>query len=205
MPRQPGVKGATPPRRRRHSCEEPWYTTDVPFVEPALRTPSHHTASLCNPRGLRGGIRHLRSALDTISFQTSSRRLGLRRAKRLPPVIPLTQGYPWTPAMISGERFCRLPHHPPPIRLRQSATPTSALQTPGPASHTHQTASAPKHPPTAKQSAAAGKHSPFRPIDRHLDLPVRRRASISTSTASTLAPQPATAVPPPGPTATPTP
>jgi len=44
VPRQAGVKGATPPCRRRHSCEEPWYTTDVPFVVLGLRTPSYHTA-----------------------------------------------------------------------------------------------------------------------------------------------------------------
>ncbi len=37
--RQPkGSEGASPPCRRRALHEEPWQTTDVPFVEPALRT-----------------------------------------------------------------------------------------------------------------------------------------------------------------------
>ena len=36
---QGAKKQHRPPCRRRHSCEEPWDTTDVCFVEPALRTP----------------------------------------------------------------------------------------------------------------------------------------------------------------------
>jgi len=32
-----GVKGASPPCRRRRFHEEPWHTTDVPFVEPPLK------------------------------------------------------------------------------------------------------------------------------------------------------------------------
>lgn len=46
-----GVKGATPPCRRRHFHEEPWDTTDVPFVAPAWRTPSTYTAGFAIPAG----------------------------------------------------------------------------------------------------------------------------------------------------------
>ncbi len=37
------------PCRRRHFHEELWDTTDVPFVVPALRTPSKHTACFAIP------------------------------------------------------------------------------------------------------------------------------------------------------------
>ncbi len=45
-----GLRGHAP-CRRRHSCEEPWYTTDVPFVEPVLRTPSPDVAGFAIPAG----------------------------------------------------------------------------------------------------------------------------------------------------------
>ncbi len=67
VPRQPGVKGATPPRRRRHFHEEPLYATDVPFVGPALRT--HR--SLCSPRGLMWGASGTVSAFGHSLLQTS--------------------------------------------------------------------------------------------------------------------------------------
>ncbi len=72
-----GQRGLTP-RRRRHFYEEPWYATDVPFVEPALRTPP--LARLQSPRVGEGAYGTL-SAFGHALLQTSLDGHGLRRAK----------------------------------------------------------------------------------------------------------------------------
>ncbi len=46
-----GVKGAHTLAAGGTPCEEPWYTTGVPFVVPALRTSSIHPAGVAIPAG----------------------------------------------------------------------------------------------------------------------------------------------------------
>ena len=86
----PGVKGATP-CRRRHSCEEPLHATDVPFVGPALRT--HH--SLWNPRGLVRGHPTRCPRLDTRSFREIETRRASGGQRGLAP-LHSPPGCPWT-------------------------------------------------------------------------------------------------------------
>ncbi len=100
-------QGGLAPRRRRRFHEEPWSTTGVRFVEPALRT--HR--SLWGGGGGGGGeipVRVVRGhttrcpRLDTRSFrdrdETAS---GGQRAKNNtgPSALP-TRGSPWTPVSI---------------------------------------------------------------------------------------------------------
>ena len=71
---------------------EPWNTTDVPFVVPALRTPR----SLCNPRGLVRGHTARCPRLDTYSFrqfptgQASGGQMGVAPLHSPPGVTPRT-------------------------------------------------------------------------------------------------------------------
>ncbi len=60
-------QGVSPPCRRRHFHEEPWYTTNVPAVGQALGT----QRSLYSPGGLVRGHPARCPRLDTYSFTTS--------------------------------------------------------------------------------------------------------------------------------------
>ncbi len=46
-----GSRGPRPLPPEGLFLAEPWDTTEVPFVGPALRTPSHHTARFAIPAG----------------------------------------------------------------------------------------------------------------------------------------------------------
>ncbi len=73
-------QGGHAPCRRRHFHEEPWYTTDVPFVVPALRTPQNTPLALQSPRVGEGAYDTL-SAFEHVLRPMVSDETSLRRAK----------------------------------------------------------------------------------------------------------------------------
>ncbi len=85
MPRQPGSRGNPLPPENFH--EEPWDTTDVPFVVPALRTPSIHTAC-CNLRGLVKGASGTSPAFGHGAFRQAATARPPAGKGRCPSALP---------------------------------------------------------------------------------------------------------------------
>ena len=104
-----GVKGVSPPCRRRHFPEEPWYATGDRFVEPALRP--HR--SPWNPRGLVRGHPTRRPRLDTLSF----RHLPTRRPPAGKGALPLCTPHQGTLDPVEWRRAKRPFDDQPPAGL----------------------------------------------------------------------------------------
>ncbi len=123
-------QGATPPCRRRRLHEEPWYTTDVRFVELALRTQPLRSR---NPRGLVRGHAARCPRLDTPSFRhlsTARPPAGKGQEKtQAPSALPHQGALDPVRPVLGDHQLANAPRRisrRPPAMARRPASPSAA-------------------------------------------------------------------------------